>query len=127
MTVKSVLSAIKINAAALVDAQNADEAHVYGDTLQSLFWKLDEAEKTAPTAPTVEAENSGNISATEYTGKDELSSYKVGTHVKTPKGYGTINSEIVGGRIKVELDGGGMYIFEPWDLKEDKPNERPIF
>lgn len=88
----NILSAIKVNAAALGDAGYTEEAQPFIKALKSLFSDLDAAlahEKTAPTGETVEAAKE-TIPCVLSANSGNLSSFHVGQPVHTPDGDGEI-------------------------------------
>ncbi len=75
-------------------------------------------EKSAPTAPTVEAA-SENITPKVYNGNGSLSSVPIGTYVDTPEGNGTVKGCLSNGDIEVEMD-SSVEAFSPFDIKPIK-------
>jgi hypothetical protein len=104
----NILSAIKVNAAALADTSYNEEAEPYIKALDGLFvdfTKTIRAEKTAESAPTETTAKQNNSNILSDNGGD-LSSYHVGQKVHTPYGDGTIleiNKEY-GDPYQVEID-----------------------
>jgi|WetSurMetagenome_2_1015567.scaffolds.fasta_scaffold05027_2 hypothetical protein len=92
MSSYNILSAIKVNAAALADAGYVDEAMPFINTLKSLFPQFERAlekEETAPTDGTVEAAKE-TIPPVLSDNDDDLSSFRVGQKVHTLDGDGIL-------------------------------------
>jgi hypothetical protein len=74
-------------------------------------------EKAAPTTPIVEAASGNNKSAQVYAGNGKLSSVPIGTRVETPEGNGIITGYLPNSDVEVQMDGGSIEAFAPFDVK----------